>query len=152
MLNVYRFSLFECPFLTFLQKQIVLITKVFFFLILRISYVHYFNLVSNISLCNIFDLICIADDFDKAWKKLLKARYISDISSEESDIEKAKRRERAKKLPDANFTSSDGGNEIPLLSKWKTCTSCPKTNSVNTQLEEVRHANIGTIDGNICFT
>lgn len=77
-------------------------------------------------------------------------RYISDILSKESDIEKAKKRERAKKLPDTNFTSSDGENEILLLSKWNTCTSCPKTNSMNTQLEE-RHANIGTIDGNICF-
>lgn len=80
----------------------------------------------------------MADNFDKAWKKLLKARYMSDISSEESDVERVKRKERAKKLTDSDFTLSDGGSEIPLPSKWNTCTSCPRTNLVvNTQLEEV---------------
>lgn len=88
----------------------------------------------------------MADNFDKAWKKMLKARFISDISSEESDIEKAKRKERAKKLTHPDFTSSDGGSEIPLPPKSNTCTSsseCPRTNHiVITQLEDLRHANV----------
>lgn len=78
---------------------------------------------------------------------------MSDISSEESDIGRAKRKERAKKLTDPDFTSSDEGSEIPLPPKWNICNSFPRTNPVvNTQLEKVRHANVRTTDCNICFT
>lgn len=100
--------------------------------------IFYFNLVSNtFSLfCNIFNLIYVADNFDKAWKKLLKARYMSDISSEESDIGRAKRKERAKKLTDPDFTSFNEGSEIPLPN---ICNSFSRTNPVvNIQLEKVR--------------
>ncbi|KMQ82684.1 hypothetical protein RF55_22154, partial [Lasius niger] len=59
------------------------------------------------------------NNFDKAWKKLPKAHYMSDISSEESEIGRAKRKERAKKLTDPDFTLSDEESEIPLPPKWQ---------------------------------
>lgn len=64
---------------------------------------------------NNFILIYMLDDFEKAWKKLQKARYVSDISSEESDIGKTKRKERAKKSIESDFTSD--GENIPLPPK-----------------------------------
>ncbi|KMQ85332.1 hypothetical protein RF55_16188, partial [Lasius niger] len=68
---------------------------------------------------------------------------MSDISSEESDIERAKRKERAKKLTNPDFTSSDEGSEISLPPKWNTCLICPRTNLVvNTQLEESNKENM----------
>ncbi|XP_036150655.1 uncharacterized protein LOC118648446 isoform X3 [Monomorium pharaonis] len=42
------------------------------------------------------------EDFAKAWDKLKKACYFSEISSEEIDIEKTKRKERAKRV-DSDF-------------------------------------------------
>lgn len=86
----------------------------------------------------------MVDTFDKAWKKLLKARYMSDISSEESDIEKAKRKERAKKMTNTDFVSfNDGSDEIPLPSKSNTCANSEKTILVkNRRLQKVRYSKI----------
>lgn len=84
----------------------------------------------------------MADHFEKAWNKLLKARYISDISSEESDIEKVKRREHAKKLPDPNFISSDKLIPLPSTSKNYTPKYVEKTEIQKRQLKEKRHTNV----------
>lgn len=49
-----------------------------------------------------------------------------DISSEGSDVERANRKERAKKLTDPDFISSDEGSEIPFPPKSNTCTTSAK--------------------------
>lgn len=81
------------------------------------------------------------DNFDKAWKKLLKARYMSDISSEESDIEKVKRKERARKMTNTDFISFDDENdEIPLPPKLNISATLERVNPAKVQ--KVRHTNI----------